>query len=335
MTTSPDAGIEALRARVEALEAELAAERSSRTLSRRGLLAGALGASAALAGTMLGASPAGAATGGNFVLGQANSADTDATTLASTSADAVLRVQQDSSASGTALDVHVTSTSANGRAVNIQNEGHGPAIVASGAPSGSDAVVEVYAADNSAGLTLYATNGTGANFSTTSGTAVNLQADTGKALSVVQTNSATTNDTMTVTHPGTHSAINAAATGNGHALYAHAVGSGASVWATGSGKGAAVYGQQSGTGSAVYASVTNSASTASAVYGITNGNAVAVEGVANYGRGGRFRGRYAQINLVPGLGATHPTSGTSGDFYVDRFARLWFCRNGTSWVQIA
>ena len=49
-------------------------------------------------------------------------------------------------------------------------------------------------------------------------------------------------------------------------------------------------------------------------------------------------GKLAQLQLKPGKTATHPTRGQTGDLYVDRSARLWFCQAGgatATWVQIA
>jgi hypothetical protein len=52
------------------------------------------------------------------------------------------------------------------------------------------------------------------------------------------------------------------------------------------------------------------------------------------GRGGRFKGKKAQIRLHPSTDATHPTSGSGGDLFVDASKRLWFCKGGTSWVRL-
>ena len=55
------------------------------------------------------------------------------------------------------------------------------------------------------------------------------------------------------------------------------------------------------------------------------------------GRGGSFSGKAAQIQLIAGTGATHLTSGKTGDLYVDKTARLWFCKAGgttATWVKI-
>ncbi len=62
---------------------------------------------------------------------------------------------------------------------------------------------------------------------------------------------------------------------------------------------------------------------------------VGVQGTAAAGRGGLFSGGAAQVSLVPSTAATHPTSGQVGDLFVDATRRLWFCKGGTTWVQLA
>jgi len=42
-----------------------------------------------------------------------------------------------------------------------------------------------------------------------------------------------------------------------------------------------------------------------------------------------------EINLVTSTRATHPTSGRRGDLLVDASGRLWFCKGGTTWKQLA
>lgn len=52
-------------------------------------------------------------------------------------------------------------------------------------------------------------------------------------------------------------------------------------------------------------------------------------------RGGTFAGNVAQLQLQPSAQATHPARGEAGDLFVDATLRLWFCKGGTSWVQVA
>lgn len=61
------------------------------------------------------------------------------------------------------------------------------------------------------------------------------------------------------------------------------------------------------------------------------------------GRGGRFTGGAAALQMPPSKDATHPISGKAGDFFVDSSARLWFCTgpgikaggNSANWKRIA
>jgi hypothetical protein len=107
------------------------------------------------------------------------------------------------------------------------------------------------------------------------------------------------------------------------------------VQATSYGSGFAIYGAAAGTGRAIAGYISQPASTASSVYGATAGSGAGVEGKSDNGRGGKFTGRYAQINLAPGTSSTHPShGGILGDLYVDLNARLWFCRGANHWVQV-
>jgi hypothetical protein len=73
------------------------------------------------------------------------------------------------------------------------------------------------------------------------------------------------------------------------------------------------------------------------VHAINTGPGACVQAESTNGRGGSFAGKPAQIQLIPGTGATHPTAGKAGDLYVDKTARLWFCKAGgatATWVMI-
>jgi hypothetical protein len=60
-----------------------------------------------------------------------------------------------------------------------------------------------------------------------------------------------------------------------------------------------------------------------------------VMGVGEGGRGGVFIGDDAQVQLVAATAATHPTFGLRGDLFVDKSGRLWFCKGGGTWKQLA
>jgi hypothetical protein len=120
----------------------------------------------------------------------------------------------------------------------------------------------------------------------------------------------------------------------------------------------AVFGTTSSNGNAVFGQVTNTSGDGNAVLGIHNGpgNCVfgfkpggvsgdAVVGFADSGRGvfgisrtGRGlvgQGGTAPLRLVPSGAATHPGAGLAGDLFVDNAARLWFCKGGSNWRQVA
>ncbi|MBV8911266.1 MAG: hypothetical protein JOZ89_10945 [Gammaproteobacteria bacterium] len=60
-----------------------------------------------------------------------------------------------------------------------------------------------------------------------------------------------------------------------------------------------------------------------------------IEGTAGNGRGGVFTGSVAALKLVPSTAPTHPTTGQPGDLVVDAAHRLWYCRGGSAWKQLA
>ncbi len=62
---------------------------------------------------------------------------------------------------------------------------------------------------------------------------------------------------------------------------------------------------------------------------------VGVYGDGSTGRGGKFKGDSAQLQLVPSDQATHPANGIRGDLFVDNNGRLWFCSGATTWTQLA
>jgi hypothetical protein len=53
------------------------------------------------------------------------------------------------------------------------------------------------------------------------------------------------------------------------------------------------------------------------------------------GRGGVFAGEAAPLKLRPSSAASHPVQGQMGDLFVDKHGRLWFCKGGTTWKQLA
>jgi hypothetical protein len=53
------------------------------------------------------------------------------------------------------------------------------------------------------------------------------------------------------------------------------------------------------------------------------------------GRGAQLNGGAAQLRLIPSGAASHPSSGQSGDFFIDSANSLFFCKGGSSWIQLA
>ena len=70
-------------------------------------------------------------------------------------------------------------------------------------------------------------------------------------------------------------------------------------------------------------------------YAAQDAGSVGVRGTAPAGRGGIFKGGAAQLKLSPSAAASHPASGQKGDLFVDTSGRLWFCKGGTTWKQLA
>ena len=97
------------------------------------------------------------------------------------------------------------------------------------------------------------------------------------------------------------------------------LGQGATVGVHGDGGGSGVSGESSG---------------GSGVFG-TSGSGIGVRGTSTSGRGGVFSGGAAQVRLSPSTAGSHPVSGQRGDLFVDASGRLWFCKGGRTWKQIA
>ena len=70
-----------------------------------------------------------------------------------------------------------------------------------------------------------------------------------------------------------------------------------------------------GTGPAVWADATGA-----------TGNAL--QATSDGGRGIVSSSKLAQLQLTPGTQSTHPKKGEAGDLFVDKSARLWFCKVG-------
>jgi hypothetical protein len=158
----------------------------------------------------------------------------------------------------------------------------------------------------STGLT--STNGTDTLHLTNTGT--------GEVVHVEATNSSSAKNGVTVNQSG-----------RGHGVYAH-------IGNVSNGS-RAVFGHTLGFGGAVVGGIANTNSAASAVLGSTSGFGPGVEGRSDKGSGGKFAGKDAQLWLLPASASSHPSSGQKGQLFVDSSGRLWFCKGGATWKQLA
>jgi hypothetical protein len=120
-------------------------------------------------------------------------------------------------------------------------------------------------------------------------------------------------------------------------ISAHQIGTGAGVFShveNAANPSQALYARTIGVGNAVFGLVANAESRAGAVRASTNGSGPGLAASSAKGVGGSFAGKTAQVQLVPSAD-WHPTSGGAGQLFVDRAKRLWFCRGGRDWHQIA
>ena len=115
--------------------------------------------------------------------------------------------------------------------------------------------------------------------------------------------------------------------GTGHGVYSHISNS--------SNPNQAIFGRTDGLGNAVMASVLNAQSQAAAAKAATRGPGPGLEAMSERGVGATFAGRTAQVQLVPSSEAGPPASGAGGQLFVDSAKRLWFCRGGANWQQLA
>ncbi|GEM_PF-6645132 len=68
--------------------------------------------------------------------------------------------------------------------------------------------------------------------------------------------------------------------------------------------------------------------------GVFGEGLIGVHGRSVHGRGGVFDGVTAAIRLIPSSSDRPPSTGATGDVFVDNQGRLWFCRGGSRWHRI-
>ena len=93
--------------------------------------------------------------------------------------------------------------------------------------------------------------------------------------------------------------------------------------------------EQDGSGIAMYAHIEKSSNALAAVRAKTIGVGAGIDASSSLGTGGKFTGKKAQIQLVPGTGSTHPSTGSKGQFYVDKYGHLWYCYATNLWKKLA
>jgi hypothetical protein len=349
--------VETLTQRLESLEQqnadlrdqlasdEPASERERGRFNRRGLLR--LGGAAAAVGAgsvLLRPSVAGATTGG-MQFGADNDAGTASTGLSSSIDDGgdstkfvdTLHVANTStgvnSANARAIFAHMSDPANQGNAIYGRNDGLTDAIVGE--------VTKNDISANGSGVVGFGINfggvvgissGAGPGVGGTSfGTGPGISGATSGAVEAIEAwsdNGATGRALFAhVDNPANSKQV----------MYALTVGTGNAVLGAIShptSTASAVKGTTNGVGAAVEGAISHSTSSASSLKGTTNGKGAGVEGTSATGPGGRFAGA-VQVLLVPSSHSSHPSSGSRGALFVDHGGRLWFCKGGTSWKQLA
>jgi hypothetical protein len=306
--------VEALEQQNAELRAQLAADAAPRTearrFDRRNLLRLGGVAAAAGAGTaLLRPAAAGAATG-NMQFGANNDATTDTTGLTSSNGTDTLHV--DNTGTGEVIHAHLTNAASTKAAVHVVDDGLGGAIFAEVTNQSDAGSSAIFGGGLKNGGVIGATAGIGPGVAGVAG------ANTGPGV------------VGAVFEPtGQSICMEAGNLGLGLCLYSH-IENAQSI-------SRAIWGKTIGKGSAIVGSISNNtASSAAATVGATTGTGPGIDGISSGGVGGRFKGKTAQVQLVPSTTASsHPTSGSAGQLFVDKSKRLWYCRGGTSWKQLA
>ncbi len=259
-----------------------------------------------------------AATTGNMQFGAANDAGTDPTSLTCSTGAFTLTLSQ--------------------------TGGTGSALKCASGPSSSASTVFVEQNGPGTGIWVDAV-GRALNIRSFSGSApaaeIDQQGLTGGALTVTGSNTINPDPLVTISSLGlgTHLFVdNAVATNAASVVDVRQAGTGRALNVLCTNAGASnplAYIQTNGTGRVFTAYLNNAGSAQAAAKLQTNGTGYGVEAVSKNGRGVYAAGKLAQLRLQPATAATHPTSGAAGDLFVDRSKRLWFCKGGTRWVQVA
>ncbi|BEP16201.1 hypothetical protein acdb102_45120 [Acidothermaceae bacterium B102] len=332
------ATIEELETQLSALREELNALRSTptagsshgRVLSRRNLLRAAPVAAVGVGIAALSSGTATAAQGDPLLLGESNDSGTTGTSLSG------------GSASGFTLELDGPGLQAHGLDVgglNVTDE----QTVLNGPPAGGGPGLQLnapvqFGAEGSNGLdgldVLGQGSGIGISVNWTDETSINgLETHSPGAAMALTThtcdllNLETDGGQVTLKVNGTTTAIDGVDigyAGTKRAIYAESLASsninGTITGVNDGTRGIGVWGEQHN----------------------NSGAGVGVVGVAGtLGRGGKFTGGQANIQLAAGAAATHHWTGTVGDLMVDASGRLWYCQKSNTasvaavWKQLA
>lgn len=287
-------------------------DRSEDVVSRRGLLRH-LGTAAAAAGGLIAASsalgpePAGAVAG-NMRYGASNDAGVDTTWLES-SGILTFAVDNDARAAQAGLMASLTERQNRGIAVLGGTAGLGIGVAGNVSNARSN------------GIGVYGvTNGTG--------TAVHAQTTgSGHAVKARSERADNNSSAVEVVHDGLGRGV--------EVRLPNAANASAGFSATTAGSGRAIFGKTTGSGWGLHTVIDNVANSRPSALAQTNGTGPGVEGISTRGVGGRFTGAGAQVRLVASRSAAPPPEGVRGDLFVDSTGRLWFCKGGADWRQLA
>jgi hypothetical protein len=332
--------IEELEAQLASLRAEVQAMRASttpppaptvgRVLTRRNLLRAAPVAAVGAGIAALSVGTAAASPGDPLLIGESNDAGTAGTTLSGGSAVGFTLELDGPGLLAHGLDVGGLVITDEHTVLNAPPAGGGPGLqlnapVQFGASesNGLDGL-DVVGQGAGTGVSVQWTDFTssmgpethspGAALALTTHTCDLMNLETvGGQVTLKVTGASTAIDAMDITYAGTKRALYAESTA--------ATNINGTITGVNDGSGAGVWGENKNTTAA----------------------GIGVVGVGNaFGRGGRFAGGKANLQLTPSSASSHPSfTGHVGDLFVDASARLWFCKKTNTssipavWKQIA
>ncbi|HEX5616602.1 MAG TPA: hypothetical protein VFZ83_15735 [Acidimicrobiia bacterium] len=260
---------------------------------------------------------AGAAVG-TMQYGTTNNADVNLTTLSSSNGSYTFNVLNSGFGEGLVVNSNTgpiaflrqNGTSAGENGLNIEKNGSG------------GAGVQVVSKGSGAGVIVYRNN------AATTGAAVDASQVQSGPVYRAMSSSGNAYPLFEGSHPGSGRGVQIALT--------NATNASPAIHATTAGTGRVMFGAITNAASTQHAISAQTAGSGYALYGSTQGAGagLGLNGGAS-GRGATVVSNVAHLRLVPSTRSTHPASGATGDLFVDKSRRLWFCKGGASWVQLA